>query len=90
MTTVENKIDTLITSLTAPLSAQESADGWTPESKSAMADFFQDLRDKLRTGGALPPVLHVTRAMDHWGVNSGPLLDLAAQISNELRATGRA
>jgi len=88
MSAVE-KIDVLLASLGTPLSAQEAVDGWTADSKKAMADFFKDLRARVSSGEVPSFVIHTTRAMDHWGVNSGSLLELAAQISNELRSKAK-
>lgn len=82
--TVDKKIDEVIADLSAPVSASESADGWTPESKKAIKTFFEDLKKKLQSGEALPP-LNISRALDHWGVVSGSILEKSAQISNELR-----
>jgi len=83
--TVEQKIDDVITDLGAPVSTSESADGWSPESKIAIKAYFENLKQALQAGRALPP-LDVCRGMDHWGVIGGPILEKAAQISNELRA----
>jgi hypothetical protein len=82
--TVEQKIDDVIAELSVPVSASESADGWTPESKKAIKAYFENLKPKLQAGEVLPP-LDVCRGMDHWGVVSWPTLEKAAQISNELR-----
>lgn len=82
--TIDKKIDEVIADLSAPVSASESADGWTPESKKAIKTFFEDLKQKLQSGEALPP-LNISRALDHWGVVSGSILEKSAQISNELR-----
>ena len=82
---IDTKISVLLESLACPLSAIEAADGWTSESKSAMKVFSENLRKQLHSGNFLPP-LNISRALDHWGVVSGELLEAAAKISNELRA----
>ena len=81
---IDNKIDEVIADVSAPVSASEFVDGWTPESKKAIKTFFEDLKRKLQSGEALPP-LNISRALDHWGVVSGTILEKAAQISTELR-----
>lgn len=83
--TVEQKIDDVIAELSTSVSASESTDGWTLESKKAIKVYFENLRLKLQAKEPLPP-LDVCRGMDHWGVISGPILEKAAQISNELRS----
>lgn len=90
MTTVSSKIDSLLASLKAPLSSQEVTDGWITESKHAMAEYFSDLQRRLAGGEVPASVIHVLRALDHWGVRSGSLLDLAVEISNDLRASVKA
>lgn len=82
--TIDQKIDEVIADLSTPVSASESADGWTLESKKAIKAFFEDLQKKLQSDEALPP-LNISRALDHWGVVSGQILEKSAQISNELR-----
>ena len=82
--TVEREIEAMLAKLSAPLSAEEAADGWTSQSKSATKVLFEDLKQKLQRGEPLPP-LSISRSLDHWGVVSGDLLDAAARISNQLR-----
>jgi len=83
--TIDNKIDEVIAELSFPMSASESADGWTPESKKSIKTFFEDLKKKLQSGEELPP-LNISVWLDHWGIVSGSVLEKAAQISNELRS----
>lgn len=78
------KIDQVMTMLAVPLSSAEAKDGWTVESKKAIKSYFEDLKEKLQSGDTLPP-LNISRGLDHRGVVGGPILELAAQISNELR-----
>lgn len=82
--TLELKIDDIIADLSLPLSSSEAADGWGLESKQAIKLYFEELKHALQEGKALPS-LDVCRGMDHWGVVRGPILEKAAQISNELR-----
>ena len=82
------KIDSIIEALSTSVSASEVADGWTPESKKAVKAFFEGLKEKLQSGEALPP-MSISRALDHWGVISGEILEKSAQISNELRSSKR-
>ncbi len=82
--TIDKKIDAVLVDLSAPVSASEFADGWTPESKKAMKAFFENLKNKLQSDEPLPP-LNISRALDHWGVVNGSILEKSAQISNEIR-----
>ena len=82
---VIEKIDSVIEALSTPVSKVEAIDGWTPESKKAIKSFFEGLKDKLQSGDALPP-MSISRALDHWGIVSGEILEKSAQISNELRS----
>lgn len=85
---IEQKIDALLALLVSPLTSSEAADGWTPECKQAMTVFFEELVQKLKAGEQLPS-LSISRSLDHWGVVKGELLEKVAQISNELRASGK-
>lgn len=82
---MEREIEAMLVRLSAPLSAEEAADGWTFQSKSATKLLFEDIKQKLERGEQLPP-LSISRSPDHWGVVSGDLLDAAARISNQLRS----
>lgn len=81
---IEKEIDVMLARLSAPLSASEVADGWTSESKVATKEFFEGLKQKILSDEPLPP-LSISRALDHWGVTGGDMLEIAAQISNQLR-----
>ena len=74
----------MVEELSKPVSSAEVSDGWTKESKNAIRTYFLGLQSALQSGDALPP-LEVVRALDHWGVIDGPLLEKAARISNFLR-----
>lgn len=76
-------VDEVHEKLACPLSSQEEADGWTQESKDAMKVFFEALKGKIVSGEQLT-FLNIPRAMDHWGVIRGDILELAAKISNGL------
>ncbi|AJE97262.1 hypothetical protein SG18_02110 [Pandoraea apista] len=83
--TVEQEIETMLARLSAPISAVDEADGWTAESMSATRLLFEEIKQKLQRGEQLPP-LSISRSLDHWGVVGGDILDMAAQISNQLRS----
>jgi hypothetical protein len=85
MAVLEEKIDALLETLDRPVTSEEAADGWTLEAKSAMQKMFRDLRNKVHAGQPLPQ-LSISRALDHWGVGSGALLEQVAQLSNEIRS----
>jgi hypothetical protein len=78
-------IDSVIDALSTPVNASEISEGWTPESKKAIKTFFEGLKNMLLSGEDLPP-MSISRALDHWGVISGEILEKSAQISNELRS----
>ena len=82
---IDNKIDEIIAELSSPMSASESEEGWTPESKKTIKTFFEDLKKKLQSGEDLPP-LNISVWLDHWGIISGSVLEKSAQISNELHS----
>lgn len=82
--TIDETIEEVIADLAAPVSGAELADGWTAESKEAIKKSFEELKKKIRSGEALPP-LNISRALDHWGVVGGKILEKSARISNNLR-----
>ncbi|WP_417068455.1 hypothetical protein [Niveibacterium terrae] len=82
------KIGAIIEVLSGELNSSEISDGWTPESKEAIKVLFEKLKSNLQSCEALPP-MSISRALDHWGVVSGEMLEQAAQISNQLRSRQR-
>jgi hypothetical protein len=84
MASIENEISTALKTLAQPLSPDEIAGGWTPEAKAAMHKLLTELKEKIQAGQSLPQ-LSLSRALDHWGVSDGALLEQMAHLSNELR-----
>lgn len=83
--TLETKIDTVVAALSKPPTLEERADGWTAANKASAREMFAGIKRKLAVGDPIPPV-SLSRALDSWGIVSGELLELSAEISNELRA----
>ena len=79
-----SEIEELIAALGAPLTSAEQTHGWTEESKRAMHKYFAELRNSIQGGNVPSSIVSVARALDHWGVSSGPLSDLAISISLRL------
>jgi hypothetical protein len=79
-----NKVQGIVGMLSTPVSASEAADGWTSESKKLSKMFFEKLEQEIQSGESLPP-MNISRSLDHYGVIGGEILEIAAQISNELR-----
>lgn len=78
------KIDLIVEVLATQVTVAETKDGWTQQSKDIFKVFFEDLRDKLQRAEEIPP-LSISRATDTYGIMGGDTLELAAQISNEIR-----
>jgi hypothetical protein len=79
------EIELLLHELSAPVNDAEVADGWRPESKQAVKDYFYSLKGALENNLALP-ALNVARSLDAWGVGGGDLAESASRISNAVRA----
>ena len=82
------KIDRIIGRLISGLRPADKRDGWTEESRVAMLQLFQDLRSRLVTDSQVSNAdrsLNLSRGMDSWGITGGELLELAAEISVEIR-----
>ena len=81
---ISREIEEIIAELSLPVTAAEDAAGWTPQSKEAALKYFFGMRTSLVSGTAIPP-LGVARALDHWGVVGGELLEKIAKLTNKLR-----
>ncbi len=49
-----NELDNLIASLEQPLSTEELANGWTPQSQAAILLLLKNVRESVRQDGTLP------------------------------------
>jgi hypothetical protein len=80
------KIQTVMSDLSAALTEVEAAGGWTEESKNAILMFFQDLLLEVESGKEIPYV-GLVRGLDAWGINrGGTLYEKAMEIARELNA----
>ena len=86
--TVVQEIDLVIESLGSPVTAKEASDGWTSKSKMAVHALMKSLKEKLQSGTELPP-MSISKALDHWGVIDGEILERVAEISNQIRQLQR-
>lgn len=78
------KIKHVIEVLSKPLPAEEIASGWTKKAQREWLKYFEGLLHDLNTN-KVPNNVQIARAMDHWGIVSGSLLEEAAIISNQIR-----
>ena len=69
--------------LAKPLPAEEYAAGWSEKSRLDMLRFFEKLENDPRSGADIP-YFSIGRALDHYGVGAGNLLEEACRISNAL------
>jgi hypothetical protein len=77
-----DELNDLINRLEQPLPSNELANGWTPQAQAATLTFLQKIRAAVLEGGPLPDVSSAGRALDHWGVVDGPLLEAACTFYN--------
>ena len=84
-TQIGQLLDELVSALSAPLSDSARGDGWSEAIQIKWLRIFSDLRVSLGSGGDLSDA-SISRALDHDGVVTGPLLEKAAVLSNLVRA----
>ena len=75
----------LVAKLKQPLTHADEADGWDEHTWTKWGEIFGRLHREVITGGQLPDP-SLVRAMDHDGIVEGALLEMAARISNLVRA----
>jgi hypothetical protein len=80
------ELNDLIAALELPLPSDELANGWTPQAQDATLIFLRTIREAACEGRPLPDVSSAGRALDHWGVTEGPLLEAACAFYNCLQA----
>lgn len=77
------QVTDLIGRLKRPLSSQEARDGWTDQSKAAIASYFE--RRLAEYGqGTLVEDEGLVRGLDAWGVGDGDLYYLALRLNRGL------
>ncbi|HTV48623.1 MAG TPA: hypothetical protein VMG59_09290 [Phycisphaerae bacterium] len=77
------ELDAYIDVISKPLPAHDLANGWDAERQHKAIRIMNEIREVLRTGGALPK-WSIVRTMDSWGVK-GELFDQACAISHHLK-----
>jgi hypothetical protein len=83
-----NELNNLIAALERPLAPDELANGWTPQAQAATLMFLRKIHEADREGQRLPDVNSGGRALDHWGVIDGPLLEAACAFYNHVAQSG--
>lgn len=77
-------LDQLVGALSSPLTGAARADGWTEVVQAKWLHVFQDMRTSVASGRSIPKA-SISRALDHDGVVAGPVLEMAATLSNLVR-----
>ena len=83
---ISEQIESIMQTLQAPITEEESSVGWSVPSKEAAHIYFIGLHAALDSGNPLPP-LGIVRGLDHWGVVGGDLLESIAKATNQLRSS---
>src|SRR5262245_17046176 len=84
---LSRRIDRLLQRLSSGLTPSDAANGWSEQSRAAMIEVLEKLRDRLAAPQALSneeKQLNLPRGMDFWGITGGDLLEEGAEISCEL------
>lgn len=84
-----NELDELIAAIEQPLTSDELVNGWSPEAQSATLGFLRSIQEAASQGREIPDVTHGGRALDHWGVLEGPLMEAACAFYNHLDERSR-
>ena len=85
---ITNRIDTLIKRLSKPLTSVDTQDGWTDEAKDAALALLQRLQSDIHNEvqvREIPEYRSLARGLDHWGIESGEVLEDFAELSQSIR-----
>ena len=72
--------------LALPMPATAATDGWCEETWTKWGKIFESLVQTLSEGDTVDPA-SISRAMDFDGVYQGEILEAAARLSIQIRAT---
>ena len=85
---ITKQIEALIERLSKPLNPVETQNGWTDEAKDAALALLQrlqiDMRNEIQVS-EIPEYRSIARGLDHWGIESGELLEDFADLSHSIR-----
>ena len=73
----------MLTKLQLPLNEFELKNGWSTEAQQSGITFLENLKARILSREQIPE-MSIVRALDSWGVVSGELLNLHAELSNML------
>lgn len=79
------KIENIIAQLSAPLTQEEAAAGWTEKSKKGVLPFFEELRGDVADGRPIA-YIGIARSLDTWGVDGGGLYNEIIEIAAALNS----
>lgn len=79
------KIESIIQTLKAPVTPDESDAGWTESVKGGYIPFFADLINDFR-GGKEIPYVGIVRSLDAYGIDGGGLYEAILEVARELNA----
>ena len=85
---MQERIEEIIGSLSAPLTKGQIAAGWTDRSKKGLLPFFEKLLDDVRSAHPVA-YIGIVRSLDTWGVDGGELYDRIIGLSAELNSKPR-
>jgi hypothetical protein len=85
---LSDELTNLIAALEQPLSSDELANGWTSQAQVATLTVLRKFREAVGEGQAPPDVSGGGRALDHWGVVDGPLLEAVCAFCNHVAQSG--
>ena len=77
------QLDALLIKLSAPVTADEQAHGWTTEAKAGMAEYARDAKIRFARE-ALVRDFSLVRGLDAWGVGGGQLYDEIMDFNRQL------
>ncbi len=77
---LEADVQTIITSLAAPVSEQEKGEGWTSDKKSKWRDWFADYQTKISRDEIVEPMSSAVRGMHSDGVDPSNISEKVGRV----------
>jgi hypothetical protein len=79
------KIESIIQTLKAPVTSDESGSGWTESIMVGYVPFFANLIEEIRAGKEIP-YIGIVRSLDAYGIEGGRLYEAVLEVARELNA----
>lgn len=86
---IEERIDEIVERLSCPLAKVDFDEGWTTEAQEGTLALLGRLKNDIGNGvdvSEKPEYRSMLRGLDHWGIESGAVMESIGELSQVIRS----